>query len=452
MFESTGARSLRSGRAKSRPHALALALVLALPALAAGPKKPMIDFESQSIEGEVQRPSLQYVPGRPSPTFRCDATKLTAEQYNACFEQHLAEMCGVQVIERERYELKRIGSATSQTVRVRTVGSNYPFAFHVDEGSLYVQEASEYEDWRERSLVLKDQSPGLATFDSFAETPQKVIFGDRRTRRVFTIAKDDLGYGPKPFRKVELFGGKQELLGVLATEQFVVSTSKEVLLMGLDKKTAARLAVPLADYWVDPHVSRAGQLLLVSKAPGGKVYLLAPNGAQVGAFDRDPRYWYYLMPNGLVASVDLNAGKIKIRNQTGVVLSQTGLGRPLTQFGVFRNQKEADLFFVAQDGVGILYGDGFEKSFLALKGGTVGRVVEAEDGVLGVVVSGPGREDPTRMLERRLDFFRLGQAGSKISRLVEGICPNSIRFAERALELRSSIKASVKDGSFQVYR
>ncbi len=417
----------------------------------AGPKKPTVDFEEESIEGEVMRPSLQYVPGRPTPQFRCDATKLSVPEYNACYEKLLAEQCGLQVIERERYELHRIGLSTPQSARVRTLGSTYPFAFQLDDGALVLQEASEYEDWRERSLILKDQSPGLSTFDAFVATPTSVLFGDRKTRRVFWIARSDLGYGPKPYRKVELVGSMQALLGILSTEAVVIATSREVLLMKLDQKSGVKLDVPLGDYSVDPRPSRSGRVLLASNAARGKVYLVAPNGQVEGAFDRDPFFTYRLLPNGLVASADLSTGRIRIRNQTGVVLSQTNLGRPLTQFGVFRGQREADLFYVAADGVGVLYGDGFEKSFLALKASS-GRVVEAENGILGVVVSGPGRDDPSRMIERRLDFYRLGQAGSRISRLVEGICPASIRFAERALELRSSIKATVKNGTFQTYR
>jgi hypothetical protein len=414
-------------------------------------KGTTVDFDEENVEGEVQRPTLEYVPGRPAPQFRCDATKLSLEEFNACFEKQVVDVCGMQVIERERYELQRFAFASAQSARGKTVGSSYPNSFVLEDGAVFSQQASEYEVWRDRGTVLSNQTPRLTSLDAFAVTKNALVFADKKSRRVLWVADGYFGEYAKPFHKIELASAKQELLGVLNNGSIVVATSKEVLRLGLDRRSGKRLDVPRDDYSVDPHVDRTGQLLLVSSAPGGKVYVVDARGEVTGSFPRESGYSYHLLPNGIVATADLSSGRIKIRSPSGVVLSQTSLSRPLMQFGVLRQRRDADLFFVAADGLGVLYGDGFEKSFLALDG-TFARVVEAENGVLGVVVTAAGREDPRRVVEKRVDYYRLGQSGSRVSRLVEGICPSSIRLAERALELRSSLKASVKDGNFRVYR
>ncbi|MGQ0506386.1 MAG: hypothetical protein ACT4TC_13825 [Myxococcaceae bacterium] len=434
-----------------RPVRRGLLIVLWVGA-AFGAPKSKVDFEDTTVEGEMIRPSVEYIPARQRPHFPCDATKLSEADYRTCYERYLAELCGVQVIERERFELHRVGGASAQSVHVSTIGSAYPFWFQLDDFTAVVQETSRWEDWRERKLVLREQSPKLLGFDTFVATPTSVLFGDRRTKRVFVLSAGEFTDPPRPFQKIELASPRHNLLGIVSNETFVVATTKELLWMGLDFKKGLRIEAPFGDYDVDPHLDRYGELLMVSRAPTGKVYLIAPNGHVAASFEKDPGFTYVLLPQGLVASANLVSGKIKIRNRLGFVLSQATVKPPLSQFGLYRQaDTAADLFYVGMDGVGVLYADGFEKSFLKVKDGAA-TVVEAENGLLAVLLKSPGRDDPSRVLERRLDYYRLGKSGSRVSKLVDGICPSSIFASDQALQLSSSLKASVKEGTLQVYR
>jgi hypothetical protein len=430
-----------------RPHVLAFLLW----ATVANAAPPHVDFTEQTIEGEVLKPSGSHVLEKPKTTFRCDITRLTLEQYNVCFEKHLAELCGMQVIERDRYELETFAQTATQGGSARTVGSAYPYSMYLHDGAVYAQESSEFDMWSESKLLLKNQSPKLASMDYFVALRNSFILGDRASRRVFIVGRNAFDEGMPRFQKIEIADPGSVLIGIVSTSRLIVATPREVLSLNLNGKAGIRLKVPVDHYVVDPRADRAGQILLTSTSRGGKVYVVDGKGEVTGAFDRESDFRYYLLPNGVIASASLSQGIIKIRSHTGVVLSRTKLGRSLYQFGVYGQPNGADLFYVAADGLGVLYRDGFEKSFLARDGRGL-RVTQAEDGVLAVLTSSPSWEDAKKWRERSVEFYRLGRSPSRISRLVEGICPNAIKAAERALELNSALKATVKNGRFDVHR
>ena len=77
---------------------------------------------------------------------------------------------------------------------------------HLDQGALFSQEASEYDEWTERTRVLKDQSPSLTNVDQYGVTQGPILLADRRAKRVFAVKPDALDGADKPFRKIELGG------------------------------------------------------------------------------------------------------------------------------------------------------------------------------------------------------------------------------------------------------
>ena len=406
-----------------------------------------LDFDDASVEGNRAHPELGYILEKPATKFRCDITHLSLEQYEACFAAHLSDLCGVQLIERDRFELVKRVIAIAPGSRAKTLGSAFPFSLELANGTVFLREASEFGDWGQNFALLTEVSPPLVSIDDFYASRSSFALADRAGKRVFVFSRGtDHGTSPA-FRKVELPERSHALIGLVGADRYLISTSHELLLMALDGKSGHRVEVPPGAYCVDSHPDSKEEFLLTASAPSGKVYLVSSTGSVKGSFEKEPGFSYQLLPNGLVSSVNLTTGAIRIRDRRGLVLSRAGLGRPLLQFGLLRQGKDADLFFVTPDGLGVLYGDGFEKTFLALDG-RYARVVEADNGTLGVVTSSPSKDGAPRLVERRLEFFSLRNTGNKTSKVVEGVCPSAIRLAERALGLQPSLKATIKDGRF----
>ena len=74
--------------------------------------------------------------------------------------------------------------------------------------------------------------------------------------------------------------------------------------------------------------------------------------------------------------------------------------------------------------------------------------MRANQQALAVLTSASSKDGAERLVERRLDFFFLRDTGNKSAKVVEGVCPEAIRLAERALRLAPSLKATIKDGHF----
>jgi len=419
----------------------AMSLCLAWASWAA-PTKQKVDFEEHSIEGELVKPSATFIMERKPTQFPCDISQLSLSEYTACYDRHLAERCGLQVIERERYELKKFAGTAVQGGT--TVAGLYPYSVHLEDGTLYLQEASQFDaTWGDRVAVLQNQSPRLQSVDWFV-SGSPFVFGERKHRRIYVVDPKSFFENEAKFRRVELASQAHVLLGVTTTQKLLVRTQKEMLLMGLNARQGQKVRVPLDDYQVDPQADRNGNILLTS-AIQSQGYIVGKSAQVVASFYAEPGFTYLLLPNGLLATANKKTGDIKIRTQTGAVLSKTRVGKPMSQFGLFHHGKSADLFYVTDEGLGVLYPDGFEKSFLAKEGGEL-RVVQSSQDVLALLISSPSREAPRSMRERTVEYYQLGRSPSRIARVVEGICPDSVRAAERALDLKPSLKATVRTG------
>ncbi|MGQ0505062.1 MAG: hypothetical protein ACT4TC_07045 [Myxococcaceae bacterium] len=425
--------------------------LVATAAAVADDRNRKVDFEGAEIDGERVRPELGYISERPRPKFACDASKMTAEQFEACFSKELHDVCGLQLIERERFLLDRQRVTGVPSLRAKTLGAVFPYSLELANGAVLMQEATEYNAWDRKVTLLRDVSPPLLSIDDFVATPNSFLMADRSLKRVFVFTRSPKTERVTALRQVQLPERTHALLGVLANEKYVIATGREVLMVGANGKSGRRLKVPVDRYELDSTPDEKGRVLLTGSGLKGKVYVISAGGELSASFEKEPGYVYRLFPNGLIASANLGEGNIRIRDRKGRVLSKATLGRPLYQFGLFRQKTSADLYFVANDGVGILYGDGFEKSFLTTKG-QYARVVQAENNVLAVSLSEPSHADASRMVEKRVEYYFMRPGGLKTSRMVEGICPEAIRLAERALNLKPSLKAQIKDGRFKVQR
>jgi hypothetical protein len=437
MRETEAALTLLATAARS----LALSLCVAASTEAAS-SRTRVNFDEAQIEGEIQKPNSSFVMERAKTKFPCDISELTLSEYNACFDRYLADRCGVSVIERERYELKKF--AVTAVQGGRTVAGVYPYSVHLEDGSVYLQEASQFDaTWGDRVPVLRNQTPKIGSIDWFVAGGSYVL-AERKSRRIFVIDPRNFFENEERFRRIDLASPSHSLIGVTSGQKLLVSTPKDILLMSLNARSGIRVRVPWDEYFLDPQVDRSGNMLIVS-ATRPNAYIVSAKGHIVSSFQKENGYTYYLLPNGLLASANRANGSIKIRTPEGVVLSRTSIGKPLVQFGLFRHEKSVDLFYVTAEGLGVLYPDGFEKSFLTREGVAL-RVVQSSGEVLALLVSTPSHEDPKILRERTVEYFSLGKSPSRISRVVEGICPGSLRAAERALDLKPSLKATVVDG------
>jgi hypothetical protein len=173
----------------SEHRRIVLALLLGTGVALAGPKRQKVDFDSERIEGEIERPAGTYVLERPAAKFRCDITKLTLEEYNACFTRHVVDLCGMQMIARDRFELERVGYVTMQGARARTVGSAFPYVLKLLDGQLWIAKASEYDEYVEGKLWLRNQSPKIDRIDWFHPAKGGFLVGEQKSRRVWELTR-----------------------------------------------------------------------------------------------------------------------------------------------------------------------------------------------------------------------------------------------------------------------